>query len=234
MPLIPFIFPINVYLIGDSLGAGLQFALVRIQETYLGWSIIPLWREIQFITSGLITGRTAISILLWLIGVGFLLAAAILLVSNRKYGRRGVTIYGIGCALLMVSTMVQYGPLFNGPAGVAIPIGLPLLIVIGYFLWKDANRPAREDDDDDLSEPDDASVPQRRSPQQPAPTRARTSKQPPRSVRRRSPGPFFLPATAPAWNKQHDDRHQDAGEEEARDDEGPRPLPARQREGQSA
>lgn len=27
-----------------------------------------------------------------------------------------------------------------GPAGVAIPIGLPLLIVIGYLPWKDANR----------------------------------------------------------------------------------------------
>ncbi len=52
-------------------------------------------------------------------------------------------VYGLGCALLMVSTMVQYGPFFNGPAGIAIPIGLPVLIVIGYFLWKDAIVPTR-------------------------------------------------------------------------------------------
>ena len=156
MVLIPFIFPINVYLIGDSLGAGLQFALVRILETDFGWSVIPIWRELQFVTGGIITGRSAISILLWLIGVVLLIAGAISLVSHRKYGRRGVMVYGLGCALLMVSTMVQYGPLFHGPPGVAIPIGLPLLVVIGYLLWKDADAGAVDESDDDLADEDDA------------------------------------------------------------------------------
>ena len=40
----------------------------------------------------------------------------------------------------MISTMVQYGPLFHGPAGIAIPIGLPLLVVIGYLLWEGHRR----------------------------------------------------------------------------------------------
>lgn len=52
----------------------------------------------------------------------------------------------------MVWTMLQYGPLFNGPAGVAIPIGLPLLAVIGYILWKDTASPdAMEEHNDAFS-----------------------------------------------------------------------------------
>ena len=43
-----------------------------------------------------------------------------------------------------------------GPAGIAIPIGLPLLVVIGYLLWKDTDIGTEDKGDDDLSEPDDA------------------------------------------------------------------------------
>ena len=44
-----------------------------------------------------------------------------------------------------------------GPAGLAIPIGLPLLAVIGSLLWKDAAGTGTADEcDDDLSDEDDA------------------------------------------------------------------------------
>lgn len=44
-----------------------------------------------------------------------------------------------------------------GPAGVAIPIELPLLNVIGYLLGKDAAGTGSVDEgDDDLSDEDDA------------------------------------------------------------------------------
>ena len=135
----PFLLPINIYLIGDSLGAGLQFSIVRIQETYLGWSIIFGWQEFWYVADGIVTGRSAFSILLWINGVVLLFfAAAILLISGSKFGRKSVIIYGIGSTLLIISTMMQYSPLFHGPAGVAIPIGLPLLTLIGYQLWKAA------------------------------------------------------------------------------------------------
>ena len=43
------------------------------------------------------------------------------------------------------------------PAGIAIPIGLPLLVVIGYLLWKDAaDTETGDEGDDDLAEEDDA------------------------------------------------------------------------------
>ena len=157
IPLIPFILPINVFLIGDFFGAGLQFPLIRIQETHLGWSIIFIWREFWYVANGVITGRSAFSIHLWIGGVLLLVTAAVLLNSNRGHETRGVTVYGLACALLMGSTIVQYGPLFSGPAGVCVPIGLPLLVVIGYILWKDAADTGTTDEsDDDLAEAGDA------------------------------------------------------------------------------
>lgn len=47
--------------------------------------------------------------------------------------------------------MLQYGPLFHGPAGVCIPIGLPLLVVIGYLLRKDVPRSDSTEECDDAS-----------------------------------------------------------------------------------
>ena len=44
-----------------------------------------------------------------------------------------------------------------GPAGIAIPIGLPLLVVIGYYVWKDAAGTGTEDKSGgDVTEPNDA------------------------------------------------------------------------------
>jgi peptidoglycan/LPS O-acetylase OafA/YrhL len=157
--LIPIFSPVNFFIIGDSMGVGFQFPLVRMQETYLGWSTIFFWQEFWYIANGVIAGRSAFSILLWLGGVILLAAVAFLLFINRGYGRRGLTVFGLGCALLMISTMVQYGPLFHGPAGIAIPIGLPLLIVIGYFFWKEVARSDTAGEiNDDLSESNSAPV----------------------------------------------------------------------------
>lgn len=157
IPIIPFLFPINVYLIGDAIGAGIQFLLLRFVGSFSGRSIIPVWREVQLVTSGIITGRTALSIALWAGGVIILAGTAALLISNRGEPRKNVVGYGIGCAFLVVSTMVQYGPLFHGPAGVAIPIGIPALAVIGYLLWKDVRSGADPDEDDDEPALDDPS-----------------------------------------------------------------------------
>ena len=116
-----------------------------------------IWQELQTLLNGAIDGRTAYSIIFWGGGTLLLIAAAIIILSNRVSGKKGIIAYGAGCAFFVISTMFQYGPFFNGPAGVAIPIGLPLLAVIGYLLWKDAAGTGTVDGcDDDLAEEDDA------------------------------------------------------------------------------
>jgi hypothetical protein len=149
--LIPFIVPFNIYLIGNSLGWGVQFPILRVQDTVAGLNTIFIWQEIGLVLGGQIGGRTAISIFLWTASAILLAVAAGLFISNLVGVRRGLIVYGLGCALLVVATMFQYGPFFNGPAGVCIPIGLPFLIVIGYLLWKDANQPDATEEDDNYA-----------------------------------------------------------------------------------
>ncbi len=153
-----FFIPINLYFIGNFLGTGLQTPFLRIQDTPVGLQTMFIWREVELVLNGTIEGQTALSILVWMGGGLLLVAAAILILSNRRTERIGVITYGMGCVLFVSSTMLQYGPFFNGPAGVAIPIGLPLLAVIGCLLWKDVIARSAEEHGDGLLGPDDASV----------------------------------------------------------------------------
>lgn len=144
--------PLTVFTIGDFLGAGLRFPLVLYQDTVYGTSIIPLWREISYVTSGLIGGRSALAILLWTLGTLLLIVAACLLVFRwYEEGQRPVAllIAGAGAAFL-ASCVAQYGPLFHGPAGFCVPVGVPLVFAVAWFVW----RGEEEDGEDETPSPE--------------------------------------------------------------------------------
>ncbi|NVO67773.1 hypothetical protein [Methanofollis tationis] len=142
--------PLTVFTIGDWMGAGLRFPLVLYQDTIHGISWIPLWREITYVTSGLIGGRSALAILLWTLGTLLLIAAACLLIVRwYEKGQRPVALLlaGAGAAFLL-SCVAHYGPLFHGPAGVCVPVGVPLVFAAAWFVWRG------EDGEDESTSPD--------------------------------------------------------------------------------
>jgi len=147
--------PLTVFTIGDGMGAGLRFPLVLYQDTVHGTSIIPVWREITYVTSGLIGGRSALAILLWTLGTLLLIAAACLLVVRwYENGQRPVAllIAGAGAAFLL-SCVAHYGPLFHGAAGVCVPVGVPLVFAVAWFVWR-GEEVEGEDGEDEPSSPE--------------------------------------------------------------------------------
>lgn len=138
--LLLFAIPLNVYVIGEWIGTGVQWALFRYQETSYGASLITLTRDFEYIIYGVLTGKTAVSISLWITGVVLLilafiaLAAMILEEMDDKKHYPGIMVIGSGI-LLLLSCMVQYGPFLSGPAGLSIPIGIPLMFVIGWLIY---------------------------------------------------------------------------------------------------
>jgi len=143
--------PLTVFTIGDGLGAGVRFPLVLYQDTVYGASVIPFWREIDYVTSGIIGGRSAIAILLWTLGVLLLVAAvAFLVVRWYEEGQRPVAplLAGAGAASL-ASCVAQYGPLFHGPAGLCVPVGVPLVFAAAWFVWRGEGEEEIEEDGDD-------------------------------------------------------------------------------------
>jgi len=138
--LLLFIIPLNVYVIGEWIGTGVQWALLRYQETSYGVSLITLSRDYEFIISGFLTGKTAVSIAFWITGtilfiIAFIaLGVMVLEGMNEKKHLPGLLVIASGI-LYLASCMTQYGPLFRGPAGFSIPVGIPLILAVGWLIY---------------------------------------------------------------------------------------------------
>ncbi|MCQ8894799.1 MAG: hypothetical protein NQU46_09280 [Methanolinea sp.] len=153
--------PLNIYVIGDWLGTGVQWALFRYQETTYGASLITVASDIGYVSSGLIAGKTAISFLLWDVGAVILLVSffALLLVMVERE-REWIHYAGLAIAasgvLFLASCIAQYGPTFAGPAGFAVPLGVPLVFAVGWlvFVQKSGGEEDRDDDKEEDTEAD--------------------------------------------------------------------------------
>jgi hypothetical protein len=153
--------PANIYAIGNAVGAGLRFPLFLYQDTIYGASLIPVWREISYVTSGTIGGRSALSILLWVLGTALLLAAAGYAVYHRHDGIAGIRkplallVAGDAVAYLL-SCIAQYGPTLHGPAGFSVPVGVPLILAVAVYILKaEDDEPGYEEGEEDYREETD-------------------------------------------------------------------------------
>jgi hypothetical protein len=135
-----FCVPVSVYVIGSMVGAGVQFPLFRYQETYMGANVITIFRDLQYVLEGTITGRSALMPVFWVAGVvsGIvgLASVAVLPCKSRLYSPRrgGMCIMGAGL-LYLVALIAQYGPSFSSSGGYAIPVGIPVLLLAGWLVW---------------------------------------------------------------------------------------------------
>ena len=155
------VLPFNVYIIGDAIGAGLQFPFLRYQQTYLGSGVITVLRDLDYVASGIITGRSTLSILLWVLGTLLLVAAIVYFAARRQENydsfrtTLSLLVGGAGGAYL-ASCFAQYGPTLHGPAGLAIPVGVPLLFAVAVYILKaegmDDEPEYEEEDEDDWEE----------------------------------------------------------------------------------
>lgn len=133
------VIPVSVYCIGNGMGAGVAFPLFRYQQTYLGPSLITLVRDIDLVTSGAITGRSAMVPFFWLGGVvlcaaAFVLACHHIRVNSEKSERFAGILLGVAGFAYMGGIIAQYGFSFAGSSGFAIPIGAVFMCVAGWFI----------------------------------------------------------------------------------------------------
>ena len=136
-----FLIPINIFVIGDWLATGVQWELFRYLQSYLGNSFIFFTRDINFITSGTITGRSALATGFNVTASAFLLIALCILLyvyleKSAAYIKGAAIITVAGGCLFLLSDIIQYGVLFHGPAGFTIPIGVPIILVCGWWMYR--------------------------------------------------------------------------------------------------
>jgi hypothetical protein len=129
-------------MIGDGIGAGIQWSLFRYQSTYLGISFITVLKDLNYILTGVIAGKTAISLTIWFLGA-LLLIFSLLLHSYNYYINihdnriTGFLVVG-GGTLLIIADFIQYHISLNGPAGFCIPLGIPIILGYGWLLYHES------------------------------------------------------------------------------------------------
>jgi hypothetical protein len=134
-----FVLPMHVYTIGADQGIGIQGSFYRFQVTGYGPMMITMMQDISYVITGIYSGRTAISIVSWVTGSVFLVIATLLNLIipdyfNQKYPKRsGLLLIGTGI-LYIVSCIAQFGPFFNGSAGISLPFGGFTLLLLGVVI----------------------------------------------------------------------------------------------------
>lgn len=139
-----FFLPLQCFIIGDNLGLGVQGAVFRYQMTVQGNSLIPITRELGYVSSGIYSGKSALSVVLWTLGTIVLAATTILSLVhwNRlphyilKLILLGLVSAGI---LYLGSCVAQYGLFLSDPAGISLPIGVVILCLFTIFLYSYQN-----------------------------------------------------------------------------------------------
>lgn len=136
-----FLIPMNVYVIGDWIGAGIQWIFLRYIQAIGKNGIILLYREIGFVISGVLSGRSAIASLLWAAGAALIIIATILIIygtvkTDSTFIKKAAFVNIAGAVLFALSVFLQYGILLHGPAGIAIPFGIPVLLIIAFWQYR--------------------------------------------------------------------------------------------------
>lgn len=134
-----FFLPLQCFTIGDNLGLGIQGAVYRYQMTTYGNSLIPLPFEIGYITSGIYTGKTELSVILWALGTLVLVCTTIFsLLQWNQLNRRSLKFIIIGitgsCMVYLASCVARYGLFFSGPSGISLPLGIIILAMFAASL----------------------------------------------------------------------------------------------------
>jgi hypothetical protein len=134
-----FFVPLNIYGIGNNLATGVQWALFRYQQSYLGNSLILIHRDLGYVLNGTLRGSSAYSTAFWILGTFLLVAALILLlVATLQDEARMVKPAGLltiaGGVLFLVAMLVQYGLTLHSDHGFSLPLGVPLILVTGCWL----------------------------------------------------------------------------------------------------
>jgi len=135
-----FLIPLNIYMWGDWILVNVQWAFFRYQQSPYGNSLILGFKDMLYILNGQSTGLYNIAAaVFWTTGVIILIAGLIITIVayTRKESEKLKTASYFtlaGGIFLGLSALCR----FNG--GFAIPVGIPIILIIGWWMCKEADE----------------------------------------------------------------------------------------------
>lgn len=125
--------PVTIFVTTRVGGFGIQFPLFRLEGTSMGLSVISIIQELNFVTFWLV---------LWVFGVGILLSGIILSFLEqediqRSFRRTGILVIISGMFFLL-AIMLKYNAVFYNTEIVIIPVGIAVMMIVGWWIFKTA------------------------------------------------------------------------------------------------
>jgi hypothetical protein len=134
--LLIFVIPLNIFILGRELGAGIQWVFFRYLETGYGKSLILFTRPFEYVASGTITGRSAYSEMILFLALLLFIISFILLQPSVSGNLRLPGLFTmVGALFVLGADMLQSGLLFTGTGATYIPVGIPLVLLFGYLMY---------------------------------------------------------------------------------------------------
>jgi hypothetical protein len=151
--LLIFLIPLNIFMWGDWLIVNAQWALFRYQQSEYGNSLILGYKDIAYISLGMTTGIYNIAAaLFWTAGAVILLIGlciTIFAVIRDESGFIKTASYFTLCGgiFLSLSALIRFF------GGFSIPVGVPVILYIGWRMYRDTedDEYEKELDDDEVS-----------------------------------------------------------------------------------
>jgi hypothetical protein len=139
IPSLLFLVPLNVY-VYDRIGAGVQWALFRYQVIGGGGSLYSFTSDFVYMVDGLIPWRSNAATTVWFLSVSLLIVSFLLILwgmqtDSQQWFRRSAIIVTFCGVLFLCSDTLLYGIFFYGPGGFCIPVGIPLVIILGVWAY---------------------------------------------------------------------------------------------------
>ena len=148
-----FLIPLNIYMWGDWLLVNSQWALFRYQQSPYGNSLIPGHKDILYIYLGQNTGLYNIAAaVFWTTGAAILLIGLIITIiaySENEYSRiKTASYFTLGGGIFLgLSAICRFN------AGFAIPVGVPIILIIGWWMYQETYEPDETDNATDDAAP---------------------------------------------------------------------------------
>lgn len=141
-----FFIPLYIFIIGNDFGSGIQWQYFVYKSTVFGDTITIFTTDLSYVVPGILTGKSALPIIIRTFSGGILFLAFFILVSNYDQYKNWFITAGIMVVfagiLNLIAIFIQYGLTLNGHAGVALPLGIPLMFIIGFWIIKyDSSAP---------------------------------------------------------------------------------------------
>jgi hypothetical protein len=138
-----FLIPLNIYMWGDWIIVDLQWALFRYQQSPYGNSLIPVYKDISYIVLGQTTGLyNVLSTVSWITGT-VLLIIGLLVIILANTGETVMSLKKASVCTIIAGILFGFSALLRFFGGFAIPVGVPIVIFFGWWMYQEKVEPEK-------------------------------------------------------------------------------------------